>query len=209
MCVLLNTGHTSASNFTLFRINNTSMCLCLGQLLLGRFVMLWILSSMQMLSQTWQVLKTYWTHHKSQNMGVKHFPCFIFSLVVTSHSSCFVWWLLPPVSSNCSNTTCLTATATGWYPHTQSARIRVVSVRQKDAAKEWKHTLTQQNEIMNLTWYHLCKLSKICSEICVRVWVRSVSFHCPPVNPLFVAALEPSANDQHLSLPESLYQSVC
>lgn len=152
--------------------------------------MLWISSSAQMLTSL-ENNTSFFSEHTELitrlSMGVKQFPCFIFSLAVTYHWGCFVWWLLLP---------CLVKLFK--YTHTIFTYLcGFLQTERKKGAKERELILTQQNQIINITWYHLEEPSKIC------VSVRSVLFHSPPVNPIFLA-LESSthrgSNDQHLSV---------
>ena len=139
--------------------------------------MLWILSSATsagkqdvfffFFSFFFFFFRAHWTHHKTRT-------CETFS------PSSYFLWLSPPtpaalsdgycflVSSNYSNTALpdsrghrltLTHTHTHTHTHTQSVHICLAEFRCK---MNGSSRITQQNEIMSRTWFHLHEPSKMC-----------------------------------------------
>lgn len=127
--------------------------------------MLWILSSTSAENKTSFFFSFFFLEPTELITRLKH-GCETFSLLHIFFGCHFPHWLLCLMVIASLSHQIIQIQPT-WQPrppadiHTQSAHICVVSFRQKEAAKAWKLTLTQQNEIMNITWHYL-------SKICVR-----------------------------------------
>lgn len=123
-----------------------------------------------------------WTHHKTQTWAWKYFPCFIFSLAVTSYFSCFVWWLLLPCLIKLFKCSLPDKAGPLADIHAQTVHICVVSVRQGSSRGAEAHTDTtkRDNDMAPLApalykmWKEICwRSGKEVFDITVLQWTPS------------------------------------
>lgn len=137
------------------KYNNTSMS-CLGQLLLDRLTAHVVNI---VIHKCWKedilFFRAHWTRHKTQTWVWKHFPCLIFSLAVTSHPGCFVWWLLLPCLIKLFKYSLPDSHSHGLIlthnPHVFAWLSSDERKQQRNGGSHWLNN----NLIMNITWYHL------------------------------------------------------